>query len=263
MSDRTRLHLRILDCPLDQVRAVLDVIEKHRLHMEYDDEDHPAPDQLGLGLSYMDNEVVCGSAEQIATQLQQSAPGASWEVWEAPMFDWLGDLYRFTPELGLWTAECSSEGDALFTTEQVIKLAGDQSLSGDELATKLGITHEAALRDRTRRNEGIVLTLRTEQEPDMASQTLVLCECCALKLAGDDESGCRDYHHHTHEPLDVPACTAISRGPCTHAGTTALTCDGHTGGVVDSGQTYWVAEATGPPVAGGHDNPSPREEAHP
>ena len=29
---------------------------------------------------------------------------------------------------------------------------------------------------------------------------LSLCDCCALVVANDDESGCRDYYGHTHEP---------------------------------------------------------------
>lgn len=76
----------------------------------------------------------------------------------------------------------------------------------------------------------------------MARKTLTLCECCALVLANNDESGCRDYHHHDHATLDVPVGTAISQGPHTWRGTLDLGCHGHAEGLISPGQTFWVAE---------------------
>lgn len=76
----------------------------------------------------------------------------------------------------------------------------------------------------------------------MPGRILILCECCALKLANDDDSGCRDFHHHTRPGLDVPAGTVISQGPHTWDGTLDLACHGHEGGVVHPEETFWVAE---------------------
>ncbi|MFD2794647.1 hypothetical protein ACFS27_13905 [Promicromonospora vindobonensis] len=81
----------------------------------------------------------------------------------------------------------------------------------------------------------------------MPRRTLFLCECCALKLSNDDESGCRDFHHHTHSGLDVPAETVIAQGPYTWDGSHDLACHGHEGGVVQTDQTYWVAEVLSAP----------------
>lgn len=76
----------------------------------------------------------------------------------------------------------------------------------------------------------------------MARKIFVLCECCALKLANDDESGCRDYHRHEHASLNVPLGTAVSQGPHTWDGTLDLACHGHERGLVQPGETFWVAE---------------------
>jgi hypothetical protein len=75
-----------------------------------------------------------------------------------------------------------------------------------------------------------------------ADKILVLCECCAFKLANDDESGCRDYYRHDHAGLDVPPGTVISQGPHTWNGTFDLDCRGHENGIVHPGEIFWVAE---------------------
>lgn len=157
MSDRTPVQLIVADCPIDQVAAVLDLVKRFGLHVEYITDDQPVDGQLGLGVTYMDTEVVCGSAFTMARQLQQTAPDASWEVWEDPAYEWLGDLYRFTPELGLFTAECNSQGDPVFTDEQVLRLF-DEHPTRDRLESRLGGTHAAVLRNRLDDNAGVVLT---------------------------------------------------------------------------------------------------------
>ncbi|MFG1857447.1 DUF3145 family protein [Actinomadura geliboluensis] len=158
MSDRTPVQLQILDCPLQQAQAVIDLIDHVGLHLEFVDDRQPANDQLGLGLSYMNNELVCGSAAEIAEALQQAAPDASWELWENPDRTSLGDLYRFTPALGLWSAACSAEGNALFTSTQILGLVDNDGFSRTRLETKLGIPHAEALQYLATRNHGVVLS---------------------------------------------------------------------------------------------------------
>lgn len=56
------------------------------------------------------------------------------------------------------------------------------------------------------------------------TDTLALCECCALLIANGDESGCHDYYGHDHQSADVPAHTVLtdeSDQPCH-----GFTCDG-------------------------------------
>lgn len=42
------------------------------------------------------------------------------------------------------------------------------------------------------------------------TDTLALCECCALMIANNDETGCRDHDHHTHKSVEVPARTVLT-----------------------------------------------------
>ncbi|WP_424863084.1 hypothetical protein [Streptomyces sp. MMS24-I29] len=78
----------------------------------------------------------------------------------------------------------------------------------------------------------------------MAGKTVTLCACRAIMLANNDESGCRDYHGHTHKSVDVPADTVITRGPQTWSGIFDLDCSGHEGGIIHLDETYWTAEIT-------------------
>lgn len=60
--------------------------------------------------------------------------------------------------------------------------------------------------------------------PMIETDTLALCECCALLIANGDDSACRDYYGHTHQSANVPAHTVLSDEtdqPCH-----GFTCDG-------------------------------------
>lgn len=158
MSDRTHLTLKISDCPASQAQAVIDLIDQHGLHPECDQPGQPADDQLGLGLAYMDHEVTCGSAQEISTHLQRVAPEASWEVHEDPAYEWFGDLYRFTPGLGVFTAECDAQGEPVFTPAQIRPMAYLPDTPDEPaLSVALGEAHREALADLDAENDGVVI----------------------------------------------------------------------------------------------------------
>ena len=115
MADRTSARLIIHDCPADQVRAVLDVIRNYDLT----DEGQPKDDRITLGESWSAYEISCGSASEIDSALQATAPGASWTVWEDPAYEWLGDIYRYVSGLGSWSAQCNADGEPVFTRRAV------------------------------------------------------------------------------------------------------------------------------------------------
>lgn len=152
MSDRTPLQLQILDCPLSQVQAVIDLVDQMGLHLEHVSDGQAADDHLGLGLTYMNDQTRCGSAQEIAQHLQQVAPDASWQVWEDPKYEWLGTLFRFTPALGLFAANCDAAGTPVFTDERVLELH-----ESPELLAELGMNHIDALRALEESNDGVVL----------------------------------------------------------------------------------------------------------
>lgn len=140
MSDRTYFELKIVECPASQISEVRAVLLGHSLL----DDDHV----LRIGDSYTVDEIRCGTAEEVADELRVRAPGASWVCWEAPKYEWLGDLYRFTPELGVFTAECDGDGEPRFPPFHIQALL--DSLGTDQAAWKraLGVTHRDALTEK-------------------------------------------------------------------------------------------------------------------
>ncbi|WP_026820054.1 DUF3145 family protein [Arthrobacter castelli] len=144
MADHAPVQLTVFDCPPTQAAAVLDLIDQRDLDPEYGT-GHQRHDQLSLHLAYRDTEGPCGSADEIATQLQLTAPDASWQVWEDPKYEWLGSLCRFTPGLGLWTAPCDADGCPVFTDQQVLTLY-DETNNRNELEQRTGRRHNLALR---------------------------------------------------------------------------------------------------------------------
>lgn len=152
MSDRTRVELTIHACPPEQAQAVIDLIEQHNLHPEYDEESIPGDDVLALGLPYMDNEITCGSAPEISKDIQAAAPGASFRVHEDPFGSWLGSTHLFTPELGELSLLCESGGDPVFRGENVLQIL--DTLGRNELERALGLTHTKALIEILQNAEG-------------------------------------------------------------------------------------------------------------
>lgn len=78
-----------------------------------------------------------------------------------------------------------------------------------------------------------------------SKRQLILCECCTIKLANDDDSACRDYHGHTHHNLLASEFLALtSLDPYIWEGRSNLNCHGH-GGELTS-EKFWIAEAVQP-----------------
>jgi len=75
--------------------------------------------------------------------------------------------------------------------------------------------------------------------PTVQTDTLALCECCALMVANGDESGCRAYYGYTHKSADVPAGTVLTDEtdqPCH-----GFTCDGCGEDIAPFGYRLWAA----------------------
>lgn len=145
MGDRTWFKAVIFDCPANQAQAVLDVFDEYGVHPG---DDVAVPDgHLALGATYVNEDILCGSAQEIAARLEVDAPEAAWELWEDPKLEWLGDLWRYTPMLGAWTAQCSSEGTPLFSDDHIRGLHTRVShpLTLHELDKLLGFEHSRAL----------------------------------------------------------------------------------------------------------------------
>lgn len=69
-----------------------------------------------------------------------------------------------------------------------------------------------------------------------------LCDCCAMKVANDDTTSCRDFYDHDHEDFNLPGITALSDGSFEHSGLSPMSCSGHPDGQIQPGERYWRAE---------------------
>lgn len=118
MVDRTAAQLQVLDCPVEEVAAVLEIIQAHGLHLDLEeyDEDHTTDNQLALGVTYMPRDRL-----RHGDHRRQAAQGARPRCL-------LGDLRGAGPRLaggslplhpdaGLWFAPCDVEDTPLFTEE--------------------------------------------------------------------------------------------------------------------------------------------------
>lgn len=148
MGDQTCVQLIVYACPPDQTRAIRQQIDNYDL-TEHEQRCISAPgqvhsrwenlpeDQIMLNHLYLGTSVPCGSADDIGAALAEEAPGAIWEVWEDPKYEWLGDLRRYAPSLGLFKAECGSDGQPLFTATELRDLLA-KVRRGDDIARDLG-----------------------------------------------------------------------------------------------------------------------------
>jgi len=117
MGDRTCHQVYVYDCPKDQVRAVQEVLEG------YFWEQGPRGGRISACEPYLASEITCGTSDEIAAKLMKAAPGASFVLWEDPKYEWLGSVSAYTPELGVFSAECDANGQPVIhyqTAAQVI-----------------------------------------------------------------------------------------------------------------------------------------------
>lgn len=120
MGDTTNLQCRIYACPPEQVRAVLTALAEYHLNDDWMSFDQMPMSALVLGRPNVSNEVSCGSADELAGTLMETAPGASFELWEDPKYEWLGSLWRYTPDLGAFSAECDADGNPQYDANWIM-----------------------------------------------------------------------------------------------------------------------------------------------
>lgn len=141
MGDRTSFQITIYDCPAEQAGAVLDALDNHNIGVDWGS---PLNTQvLFLGESYNEHEASCGTSDEMARELMAEAPGASWELWEDPKYEWLGAVWRYTPELGSFTADCDANGTPYFSSTAVWEMLGNEG--PDRVRRLLGLPWEEAL----------------------------------------------------------------------------------------------------------------------
>ena len=115
MGDRTYFQVHVYDCPEDQREAARLVIADYVTAAA---EDHV----LDLTEGYTEEEISCGSADELAPRLEEAAPQCSFVLWEDPKYEWLGSIRAYTPALGSFAADCDASGQPVFTLSEVLAM---------------------------------------------------------------------------------------------------------------------------------------------
>lgn len=131
MSDYTGGYVTIHACPPHRVKTVLTILENYGLDSEYADDDAPdtgADTRPAVHLDAVyacENTFTCGHITGLADALIKDAPDVAFSAHEAPAYDGLGTTCIHVPGLGLFTADCDSHGEPMFTQTRLLKLADE------------------------------------------------------------------------------------------------------------------------------------------
>lgn len=124
MSDRAAVQLHVYDCPDDQRAALFAAIEAADLGEDWGSlasaTDRNAEPLAFWPTQYTAEEMSCGIVEELANELIAAAPGATFDVWQDPKYEWLGNGVTYAPDLGRFAYECGSAGAPIFTGEEVL-----------------------------------------------------------------------------------------------------------------------------------------------
>lgn len=110
-----------------------------------------------IGERYLARDVGCGSAEEYADALSEAAPGTSFVLWEEPTPEWLGTIFAYTPDLGMFTAECDTDGNVTLSPDEICEAirgarpavkAALAAIDGDEERARVAIDTLLAEVDR-------------------------------------------------------------------------------------------------------------------
>lgn len=115
MGDYSNAQLTVYSCPPEEVRAFTRLIDEYGLKDDWCG-DNPPANEIILGHTYCDNDVNIGFVNDYTVD----APNSAWVRWNDPKYEYLGDLEIHVPGLGYFRAQCNADGEAQFSTDQII-----------------------------------------------------------------------------------------------------------------------------------------------
>ena len=124
MGNWTSGKATIHSCPPHRVRAVTEILDQYGIPFDHseDAETDGEPQKTVVLGDWTSFEIGVGHATELAHSLINAAPEAAFTVYEEPGSEWLGKIYSYVRELGLFTAPCDVDGDPLFTRTQALRL---------------------------------------------------------------------------------------------------------------------------------------------
>lgn len=118
MSDRSYAQVIVWDCPEDQRAAcraaIFEAFDRHT-HWR-------AIETLVLGDRYGDDECGLDMNDTIASAIIAAAPGATFEAWVDPKYEYPGVLTAYAPDLGRWDGVCDADGTPYATSHELLGL---------------------------------------------------------------------------------------------------------------------------------------------
>jgi hypothetical protein len=142
MGDSTYGQLSVYDVPLHQVAAFYNVLVDEGLQASAG---HCAHVRLGAPGYQHRCSVGWMFDDAVPDALVAAAPDAVWLGWEDPAAGHLGTLRVHAPGLGMFVADCDSEGLPVFSTDEMRAVAADPA-AVDRLVGTPWFTRIAELR---------------------------------------------------------------------------------------------------------------------
>jgi len=92
---------------------------------------------VNLDRGYSNWDISLGSADHYASWLVDAAPGCSFVIWEDPKYEYLGSLFAYTPELGMFSAECDADGTPVTDGSAILQWVEEAEKAGEDVATRI------------------------------------------------------------------------------------------------------------------------------
>lgn len=188
MSDRTYFQFNVAYCPADQMVALAAAIEKlqvlfpNRLTETSVPGDPNAACVNGEWLRLADDltwdpeswdiheeEAPCGlvcESEDAFAEIAAAAPGAVWQAWTDPRYEWEGQMAGYSPDTGLFFCPCDSTGRVTRTADQASAELRNELASGADADRLLAaLWPDVAL-------DACLERLRTQRTPASSEQEL-------------------------------------------------------------------------------------------
>jgi hypothetical protein len=139
MGDWTFGAVTIYSCPPHRVRTVMDVLDQHGLTNQDTADTRDTWDgrkTVDVGEPYGAASFRGGGASEVAHDLIRTAPEVAFTAYEEPAYNGVGGSCSYVPRLGLFTSDCTTSGDPVFTQAYVLQLDTEPA---DVRQTKLGV----------------------------------------------------------------------------------------------------------------------------
>ncbi|MFC7345048.1 DUF3145 family protein [Saccharopolyspora griseoalba] len=95
-----------------------------------------------VGECYYASEWSVGTAEELANELVQAAPDATFTVHEDPAYEFLGEMFSYVPVMGIFNSDCDQFGEPHFSLSALLALDRE---SAEVRRRKLGVPWREAI----------------------------------------------------------------------------------------------------------------------